>query len=209
MDPRVGRFVSADTWRGDVENPDTLHRYAYVVNNPPNLVDPSGLSASIFMDWGKEVHEYLYSDFTRYCGPSCARTDLAIGKILSTGGSNVRPDLVDICDRHVYEIKTVLEFIPGIAQVEGYVDTMNQLDPSAKANPWKIGGPYVPPSVVPLEGGSFAIVSPPDYGVITYHVIDMRSLMLAAAGAIAAEQYSNLAAGMSGALSMASLGVVF
>ena len=179
------------------------------MNNPPNLVDPSGLSASIFMDWGKEVHDRISEHFTLACGESCSITNQQIGKFLKTGGSNLRPDLVDICDRYVYEIKTVLEFISGIAQVEGYVETMNELDPSAKINPWRVGGPYVPPSVVPLRDGSFAIVSPPDYGVVTYQVIDMRAIMLAAAGAIAVEQYSNLVAGMSGALSMASLGVVF
>lgn len=39
-DPEVGRFISKDPigfWGGD------LNLYAYVVNNPVNYVDPSGL----------------------------------------------------------------------------------------------------------------------------------------------------------------------
>ncbi|WP_342771491.1 RHS repeat-associated core domain-containing protein [Brevibacillus gelatini] len=33
-DPKVGRFVSEDTYKGRVENPLTLNRYTYVENNP-------------------------------------------------------------------------------------------------------------------------------------------------------------------------------
>ena len=209
MDPTGGRFVGADLWHGNLESPLTLHRYAYVFNNPANLIDANGLSPSIFIDWGNQVHNYLYDHFRNTCSPGCSRTNLSIGRILGTGGASVRPDLVDICGRYVYEIKTVLEFTGGIVQVEGYVDTMNQLDPSAKTNPWRIGGPYVPPSVVPLEGGSFAIVEPPDYGVIAYQVVDMRAILFAAGAAIASDVGARLVANASSALSMASLGFVY
>jgi RHS repeat-associated protein len=39
---RLGRFMSADPLGGDPDNPQTLNRYAYVVNNTPNAIDPSG-----------------------------------------------------------------------------------------------------------------------------------------------------------------------
>ena len=48
-DPDVGRFVTADTWLGDVLDPQSLNRYVYVVNNPVNLVDPSGQWAGWFV----------------------------------------------------------------------------------------------------------------------------------------------------------------
>ena len=41
--PSLGRFMSPDPLGGDRTNPQSLNRYAYVVNNPINYVDPSGL----------------------------------------------------------------------------------------------------------------------------------------------------------------------
>ncbi|MEB3104064.1 RHS repeat-associated core domain-containing protein, partial [Ferviditalea candida] len=46
-DPRNGRFLSADTYRGEIQNPLSLHLYAYAFNNPVNYVDPSGHDAII------------------------------------------------------------------------------------------------------------------------------------------------------------------
>jgi RHS repeat-associated protein len=43
-DPAEGRFISADTYRGDVNDPSTLNLYAYCANNPINFVDPTGHS---------------------------------------------------------------------------------------------------------------------------------------------------------------------
>lgn len=41
-DPSIGRFISEDTYEGDVTNPLTLNLYTYVHNNPLIYVDPSG-----------------------------------------------------------------------------------------------------------------------------------------------------------------------
>lgn len=41
-DPQLGRFIQADTLIPDLDNPQTLNRYAYVANNPLKYVDPSG-----------------------------------------------------------------------------------------------------------------------------------------------------------------------
>ena len=37
-----GRFSGADSFGGSIGNPQSLNRYAYVVNNPINLSDPTG-----------------------------------------------------------------------------------------------------------------------------------------------------------------------
>jgi RHS repeat-associated protein len=39
---RLGRFSSADPLSGSLENPQSLNRYAYVTNDPIDLIDPSG-----------------------------------------------------------------------------------------------------------------------------------------------------------------------
>ena len=39
----LGRWLSPDPLAGDITNPQSLNRYAYAMNNPTNLIDPSGL----------------------------------------------------------------------------------------------------------------------------------------------------------------------
>jgi RHS repeat-associated protein len=41
--PRLYRWLSPDPLAGDVSNPRSLNRYAYVLNNPVNFIDPTGL----------------------------------------------------------------------------------------------------------------------------------------------------------------------
>ncbi|MEB3104094.1 RHS repeat-associated core domain-containing protein, partial [Ferviditalea candida] len=52
-DPRNGRFLSADTYRGEIQNPLSLHLYAYAFNNPVNYVDPTGHMS--FKAWWYEL----------------------------------------------------------------------------------------------------------------------------------------------------------
>ena len=41
---RLGRFMTPDPLAGSPTNPQSLNRYAYVLNDPTNLVDPLGLA---------------------------------------------------------------------------------------------------------------------------------------------------------------------
>ncbi|MCH7588375.1 MAG: RHS repeat-associated core domain-containing protein [Chloroflexi bacterium] len=41
-DPSIGRFLTKDPFPGFPYLPSTLHPYTYAMNNPVNLVDPSG-----------------------------------------------------------------------------------------------------------------------------------------------------------------------
>ncbi|MGQ9658018.1 MAG: RHS repeat-associated core domain-containing protein [Fimbriimonadales bacterium] len=41
-DPTVGRFLQVDPWLGSIYLPRTLNGYGYCVNDPVQVVDPSG-----------------------------------------------------------------------------------------------------------------------------------------------------------------------
>ncbi|MDD2402322.1 MAG: RHS repeat-associated core domain-containing protein, partial [Clostridia bacterium] len=41
-DPTTGRFISKDTYKGEIADPSSQNSYAYCGNNPVNAVDPSG-----------------------------------------------------------------------------------------------------------------------------------------------------------------------
>ena len=41
---RLGRFMSADPLAGNITDPQSLNRYAYVTNSPTNFIDPSGMN---------------------------------------------------------------------------------------------------------------------------------------------------------------------
>jgi RHS repeat-associated protein len=41
-DPQQGRFLSEDTYRGEMNNPNSWYLYSYCANNPINYTDPSG-----------------------------------------------------------------------------------------------------------------------------------------------------------------------
>ncbi|MHC1781850.1 MAG: RHS repeat domain-containing protein [Anaerolineaceae bacterium] len=45
-EPAVGRFLSKDSWNGDLNKPTSLNKWLYGYSNPIALVDPSGLSPS-------------------------------------------------------------------------------------------------------------------------------------------------------------------
>jgi len=70
-DPSVGRFITEDTYKGQVDNPLSLNRYTYVHNNPLRFVDPTGNEAiegsggyfggnhaDLVLSWGERAVTY-------------------------------------------------------------------------------------------------------------------------------------------------------
>jgi RHS repeat-associated protein len=51
--PRLSRFMSTDPLAGGVSNPQSLNRYAYVLNNPTSLIDPLGLDSAPLLPPGE------------------------------------------------------------------------------------------------------------------------------------------------------------
>lgn len=79
---RWGRFLSPDRYLGSVDrtNPQSLNRYAYVMNNPLNEIDPTGLSEDdpcddwdvvCQFDWGPGDDGSQGDGNSFSCGPDC------------------------------------------------------------------------------------------------------------------------------------------
>ena len=45
-EPMIARFVAADSFKGEINNPQSLNRYAYTLNNPIKYTDPSGMKTA-------------------------------------------------------------------------------------------------------------------------------------------------------------------
>ncbi|MBI2328032.1 hypothetical protein HYU92_06975 [Candidatus Curtissbacteria bacterium] len=59
-DPELGRFISRDPVKGTLTNPQTQNPYAYALNNPINLSDPSGE----FIDTVWDIANIAYDIYT-------------------------------------------------------------------------------------------------------------------------------------------------
>jgi RHS repeat-associated protein len=60
-DPFTANWTQADPYRGLIDEPQTLNRYAYVLNNPAALWDYAGFSADAADHYGSEAHSYFDS----------------------------------------------------------------------------------------------------------------------------------------------------
>jgi hypothetical protein len=113
FDPFIGRFLSGDIVVEDPANGQAFNRYSYVLNNPTNLVDPSGYSSCPGQDKPcpepeikEEVRgrkessaEGMIRSFTQYVirafmSGSVASGNLQIQVVAKKNGSdgNVRPN---------------------------------------------------------------------------------------------------------------------
>lgn len=96
-DPENGRFLSEDTYRGEVNDPDTLHLYAYCKNNPINYVDPSGhkyspqKAADYGYKWGKHPNPKYYYDKDKDCTNFVSQCVHAGGKKMNRPKGPVTP----------------------------------------------------------------------------------------------------------------------
>jgi RHS repeat-associated protein len=187
MDPRVGRFTAMDSWDGDSMHPATLHRYVYAVQNPLGNVDPSGHDLRDALV-GQEVHSQLQQHFRNSVSPECTYEREVTINTLVLNFSPLRPDLVDTCEKEVYEIKPWKDFAKGVRKLQLYEALLNGGDfVSGLLNdrqygsvPWHPGVLYVPPSSVRVDIFANAYIYPPELGVIIYTVVDLSRPLSAA-----------------------------
>ena len=78
----------------------------------------------------------------------------------SLGYYLVRPDLIDLTDQELYEIKTVNQKKQGASDLRFYIDSLNAHDPG-----WSEGTLYEPPSTMLVPGvGRIIIEAPTSHG---------------------------------------------
>lgn len=181
LNPGIGRFWTRDSYAGTVFDPPSLHRYSYCLNNPVNSVDPSGrdsLSAAIN---GQIVHRKIAEHFINTVPGGISGPSISTVLTLAVTRIALFPDLIDVPRKKLFEIKPILSYPLGVAQLAGYISVFNYFDP---AGGWTAGSEidYFPPTRIELGLGSWAIVYPPDVGVILYDVIDIPSLALVTVG---------------------------
>jgi len=84
-DPETGRFTTADSQLGGPEQcRDSFNRYAYVVNDPLNLNDPTGHSWAGFKQFWTDVADWFESDTGQKVLAGFAAGMLLIGGIALT-----------------------------------------------------------------------------------------------------------------------------
>jgi len=120
-DQAVGRFTSRDPAPGSQYEPASLHKYVYVVNDPVNRIDPTGLW------WQKLIagilaHWYIQSRYVAERMPDLSWTEswrTVVEHFLRSGRI---VDIVDVARREVYEIKpwSTYGISSGVAQLRSY-----------------------------------------------------------------------------------------
>jgi len=128
-DQAVGRFTTRDTFAGNTFEPTSLHRYAYVANDPTNRLDPTGRFWWFIQ--GILAHWHIQSVYWRERGAGTPWT-LAWGNLIERTIRNVdgrrrrtrlfRVDIIDEARDELYEIKpgNLLGIGAGIVQVAVY-----------------------------------------------------------------------------------------
>ncbi|TYQ14733.1 UNVERIFIED_CONTAM: RHS repeat-associated protein [Acetivibrio alkalicellulosi] len=136
--PRVGRFISEDSFRGISNDALSLNLYTYVKNNPIRYIDPSG-------HWGKDVHLTDTITWAKAVGFSNKHAK-KIGKYnygTDSGKTGPLPgqdqsrhfnrnDILEIDSRILHAERSLEEAIEIWVHAENrYDETINSLDPNS------------------------------------------------------------------------------
>jgi RHS repeat-associated protein len=219
-DAALGRFLTADPYQGTPQKPQSLHKYAYVQNNPVNMTDPLGLYG---FEEGTAAHQLIggfyiemYGDY--FVDELGRRPNRGFGRVPIDGGGSgaynrairtgqrsmgARPDLRNYVSGDVYEIKPLTPYGVATAGPEAveYSIALNVFEFGAPGlGVWYPGVFTFPPILdLPYAGGRngtlevFAFPLLPQPGAI-YYTDDLQRDMLQLAAAGAASRVGFLAA---------------
>lgn len=91
-DAETGRFISPDPFIQEPYNPQNLNRYTYVLNNPQNLIDPTGFNHETKSPRITGLRFFLTSMFSAWGGAVVgARVGTWAGTAASAGGGGFSP----------------------------------------------------------------------------------------------------------------------
>jgi hypothetical protein len=184
LNPNTGRFWTMDSYEGDNEDPLSLHKYLYCQADSENMTDPSGFAASstsgnsLDAQVGKAVEKLIKNNFVaRVPGGVTGPSVLTILKKLKIplniiGKVPVKfPDLVDVPNRQVFEIKPASwkGTAEAAAYLAVYIELFNDID---LRGGWGVGNTsgymYCPCVFMLASPPAVVEVSPPIDGLIYY-----------------------------------------
>jgi RHS repeat-associated protein len=190
LNAETGRFWTQDTYEGSPGTPASLHKYLYANSDPVGGWDPSGYVFIANFFFGNAVHKAIGADFEgRGFGVSDEPIAELIGRVPNF--SWLRPDLTTpasgMVPGFVWEIKSVVSgYVEASAQLWLYLGILNTYDPAGRL--WLPGLHYIPPPVIYVGRGTFALVTVSGPGVILYEVVNGEEAIawtLVALGAVA------------------------
>jgi RHS repeat-associated protein len=90
FDPQVGRFLSQDSFLGEIQDPPSLHRYFYANDNPARFVDPTG---HFSMQYAADFTSGFWSDLKVNAGARAVKIAQATGRnavnLVEETGANI------------------------------------------------------------------------------------------------------------------------
>jgi len=89
FDPKLGRFLTQDSYLGQIDEPPSLHRYLYANANPLFFTDPTGhYSRAEFasdLKWGKDFASAFFGDLAENAG----RRAVKVGEAVVTNAAHM------------------------------------------------------------------------------------------------------------------------
>src|SRR5262249_6947289 len=83
FDPKLGRFLTQDSFLGRIDNPPSLHRYFYANENPLRYVDPTGHENELAQEYRMHREEQTRQKEVAWCNSNpqaCAAKSQAEAK---------------------------------------------------------------------------------------------------------------------------------
>lgn len=172
-DPQTGTWLQQDPYRGQLHQPQSIHRYGYVQNNPLTFSDFYGFAPWDDAIIGVQVHVRIQAQY-KLQHPNATTVE---GRLCKSGEPYclLRTDIRNNETGDVYEIKpnSVDGRATGPAQLQTYISFLNTIEKqNGSSRYWKQGkywNPNIAPFYVYYPGGQALItVQTSQNGMIYY-----------------------------------------
>ena len=127
--PKLGRFLSKDTWKGNIGNPQTWNRWIYVLNNPLRYKDASGYTPAEAM--GNTYRQGVSESLGAYGAYSMLKADAGCGSIQTEVRSGYQAFQNQLRGESYHQLLNLIE--TGTAGLNAY-QGMNLTTPSLADN---------------------------------------------------------------------------